>query len=382
MVQPLSWDIFCRVVDNFGDAGVCWRLAKQLADEYRARVRLFIDGLQSLHALNPDVALVPQQSLDNVEVRDWQRPFGADFAADIVVEAFGCGLPDAYVAAMDQAARASVWIVLEYLSAEAWVREHHGLPSPHPRFARRRYFFFPGFTEGTGGVLRERDLFSRRDAFNEARRAQYWRALGYDMPPDAATVVSLFAYDTAPIAALLDTWSNNEAPVVALVPQSRAADAAVAHLRGGAGMPRVLRRGALELRVVPFVPQREYDELLWACDCNFVRGEDSFVRAQWAARPFVWHIYPQADQAHRAKLEAFLERYSAGLEPETARAAADMMRAWNQTAGRAVTVRSAWAEYAPRLAAFRQHGAAWADRLAGIGDLAGNLAQFCSEKLK
>ena len=40
-----SWDVFCRVVDNYGDAAVCWRLARQLADEHGARVRLWIDLL-------------------------------------------------------------------------------------------------------------------------------------------------------------------------------------------------------------------------------------------------------------------------------------------------------------------------------------------------
>ncbi|MDB5942884.1 MAG: hypothetical protein JWQ13_2450, partial [Ramlibacter sp.] len=45
---------------------------------------------------------------------------------------------------------------------------------------------------------------------------------------------------------------------------------------------------------------------LWSCDFNFVRGEDSQVRALWAGRPFAWQIYPQHDDAHHAKLHAFL----------------------------------------------------------------------------
>ena len=44
-----------------------------------------------------------------------------------------------------------------------------------------------------------------------------------------------------------------------------------------------------------------------------VRGEDSFVRAQWAALPFVWQAYPQADAAHLTKVAAFLDRYCIGL---------------------------------------------------------------------
>lgn len=40
---------------------------------------------------------------------------------------------------------------------------------------------------------------------------------------------------------------------------------------------------------------------------NLVRGEDSLVRALWAGKPLVWHIYPQDDDAHVAKLSAFLD---------------------------------------------------------------------------
>ena len=72
--------------------------------------------------------------------------------------------------------------------------------------------------------------------------------------------------------------------------------------------------GALTVRVLPFVSQPDYDKLLWACDLNFVRGEDSFVRAQWAGKPFIWHIYPQDKNLHHVKLRAFLQRYAADIE--------------------------------------------------------------------
>jgi uncharacterized repeat protein (TIGR03837 family) len=64
---------------------------------------------------------------------------------------------------------------------------------------------------------------------------------------------------------------------------------------------------ACRLHTMQPLPQREFDHLLWACDLNFVRGEDSLVRALWAGQPFVWQIYPQHDNAHHAKLDAFLD---------------------------------------------------------------------------
>ena len=150
-----TWDIFCRVVDHFGDAGVCWRLARQLADEHGARVRLWIDDVESLRRLNPAVEQADRQLADGVQVWTWREPLSGATPADIVVEAFGCGLPEEYVSAMAAAAPRPLWIVLEYLSAEPWVTKHHALPSPHPRLPLERYFFFPGFVAGTGGEPRQ-----------------------------------------------------------------------------------------------------------------------------------------------------------------------------------------------------------------------------------
>ena len=53
------------------------------------------------------------------------------------------------------------------------------------------------------------------------------------------------------------------------------------------------------------MPQQQFDELLWQADILMIRGEDSFVRAQYAGKPFMWHIYPQQEQAHLEKLAAF-----------------------------------------------------------------------------
>ncbi len=79
--------------------------------------------------------------------------------------------------------------------------------------------------------------------------------------------------------------------------------------------------------------QSDYDHLLWCCDFNLVRGEDSFLRAQWAARPFLWHIYPQADAAHLEKLTAFLELYGHHLSPDCHNALNSLSLAYDQGLG-------------------------------------------------
>ncbi|MFA5916282.1 MAG: elongation factor P maturation arginine rhamnosyltransferase EarP, partial [Burkholderiales bacterium] len=89
-----SWDIFCTVVDNYGDIGVCWRLARQLAAEHGQRVRLWVDDLASLARISPGV--VPGLGVQHsrgVEIRWWREPFPAVEPADVVVEAFACNPP-------------------------------------------------------------------------------------------------------------------------------------------------------------------------------------------------------------------------------------------------------------------------------------------------
>ena len=266
MQDSHSWDVYCHVVDNFGDAAVCWRLAQRLAAENRAATRLWIDNLTALHALRPEIAIdQAKQSLAGVEICHWVAD--ADFGppADIVVDAFGCGLPDEYAQAMAARSPKSLWVVLEYLSAEPWVASHHGLPSPHPRLAVDRYFFFPGFAAGTGGLLREPDLAGRREEYlrHPALRQALWREAGFSPPDREAMLISLFGYENPAVTELLDAWAAGAAPVVAAVPRSRLSRQAAAFFGASdAADGKALRRGALEARFLPFLPQDRYDTLL------------------------------------------------------------------------------------------------------------------------
>ena len=170
-------------------------------------------------------------------------------------------------------------------------------------------------------------------------------------------------------------------PITCLVPEGRilpelAAEFGVSGLRVG---DQLLRK-QLVVRILPFVEQRKYDELLWACDLNFVRGEDSFVRAQWAEVPFVWQIYVQDEDVHLEKLQAFLARYREGLDPAIAKALTDFWLAWNKGEGAAAAV---WPAFSAALPALRAHAVAWGEQLlVQGGDLAARLVQFCKLKLE
>jgi len=351
--KAIRCDIFCAVVDNYGDAAVCWRLARQLAVEHRWRVRLWIDDLSPLRELTPDYAAGP------VEVCPWPIPWPGSWSpndtADVVIEAFACDPPPAYIDAMADRTSPPVWLNLEYLSAEAWVEGCHCLASPHPRLPLVKHFYFPGFTPATGGLLREHDYDDRRKAFDEATfRAEF--ALPPRLPGELT--VSLFSYANPALPGLIDAWAawaNPKRPVRVLRPGSS---------------ETLQTMGSLSLHPLPFLPQLRYDELLWACDLNFVRGEDSFVRAQWAARPFVWQIYPQAEGAHLVKLEAFLSGHPAGA------ALRPFWQAWN-----GIDTLD-WSAFAYDLPALDEPLQQWTQMLTERPDLASQLVQFCIQRLK
>ncbi|MDM8357064.1 elongation factor P maturation arginine rhamnosyltransferase EarP [Pandoraea communis] len=393
-------DLFCTVVDNFGDIGVCWRLARQLVREHGWSIRLWVDDLTSFRHLRPDIdPSLARQRCDGVDVRRWNADFGPitddNMPGDIVIEAFACNIPDVCVQAMHarkKAGNAPVWINLEYLSAEDWVDDCHLQKSLHPQLGLLKTFFFPGFTERTGGLIRERELFSRRDAFlasPELRDAWWQRTIGLPAAPKDALIVSLFAYENPALAALLAQWADSVTPIVCLVPQGRIAPAVGAWFGRDVLAPgESVTRGALTVYGLPFVPQTEFDALLWACDLNFVRGEDSFVRAQWAAKPFVWHIYAQDENAHHGKLDAFLGRYLAARQDDTPDAASlshgarEALRTfWHLWNGYASTAPD-WPALAAALPELNRHARAWANAQAAHPDLARQLASFAEIQVK
>lgn len=326
-----SWDIFCSVVDNYGDIGVTWRLARQLVAEHQVPVRLWVDDLQAFVPLCPEAdASAAQQWQQGVDVRLWPKDWQPVEAADVVIEAFACTLPDDYLQAIKARQTPLLWLNLEYLSAEDWVSGCHGLASLRPD-GLKRTFFFPGFEAGTGGLLREADLLTRRRAFEQDPHAKqgFLQSLGV-VAADNARLISLFAYENTGLASWLDAMASGTTAIHLLVPQGRIMGDLLRWLEIDAlALGRVEQRGSLTVQALPFVRQQDYDRLLWSCDFNAVRGEDSFVRAQWAGRPLLWHIYEQEEDAHWIKLNAFLALYIKGLSPAAAQAFTGLWHAWN-----------------------------------------------------
>lgn len=363
-------DLFCRVVDNLGDIGVCWRLARCLAHDHGWRVRLWVDVPDALARIKPRGGGEPC-----IEVMQWgdDLPCGC-VPAPMVIEAFACALPQNFVSAMATLDVAPRWINLEYLSAETWVEDCHRLPSRDAATGLPKHFFFPGFTVCTGGLLREHDLLARRDAWRADAMFQRDTFERLGMQPKAdALQMSLFSYESGAVATLVEALSAWSQPVQLWVPEGRVLTSVSAAL--GQPMSAGLRviTGGLEVSVLSFMDQDDYDALLWHCDVNVVRGEDSFMRAQWAARPMLWHIYAQEEDAHLAKLDAFLGRYTEGLTASVAVRLRALHRSWNGvTTARAED----WRGLLEDLPVLTPHAQCWATRLSAIDDLASQLVLF------
>ena len=129
---------------------------------------------------------------------------------------------------------------------------------------------------------------------------------------------------------------------------------------------------ALQFIALPFIEPTAFDQLLWSCDCLLVRGEDSFIRAQWAAKPMMWHIYPQAKQAHEAKLQAFHQRYSIGMPVQSRLAWEAFSWAWN----RGQDVSTLWPEWLKHREVLKSHARVWQQALGQKASL-----QSCLQRL-
>lgn len=371
MANHQHWDIFCKIVDNFGDIGVCWRLAKQLHSEHQLTIRLYIDDLQVAKQLIPTIdTTLQQQTIQNICIIAWHADTQFPPAAPVVIESFACELPQAYLTTMQPS---TVWINLEYLSAENWVDDFHANSSK--RGALTRHFFFPGFTPSTGGLLREHDIVKQQLTLAAPQQQEFWTSLG--LTPNPHLKVSLFSYPHAPIAGLLSAMAQSNQPINCYVPASSILPK-VADFFGQATLHigDTLTEQNLTLHVIPFLSQDGYDQLLGNCDINFVRGEDSWIRAIWAGKPFIWQPYLQTEQTHIKKLHAFLDLFYAECTSATKAAAYNLHNAWQSEQ----VTNAAWHDYLNQLTALKSYHAQQTNALAQQTDLATKLVIF-SEKI-
>jgi len=314
-----SIDIFCHVIDNYGDAGVVYRFAKEcLLARPGLRIRVFIDDVKPLHDMVPGIDPVKtMQELDGVAFNSWDiitedlvKEIGT---ADILVEAFACFIPDMVLETASR--RPTVIINLEYFSAEPWIEGYHLKESLVGRGALKKYYFMPGLTPASGGVIIDTRMERARGVVNQ-NRVEYFAELlekyglgrhGSKIPLFGTVFTYTRGFDT-----LLEDLQSIDNDVFLFVLGQKSAEGMLRTLERKTAGPfsgPIGKLGNTHIVFMPFLPQYHYDELLCACDFNIVRGEDSLVRAVLAGKPLLWQAYIQENKYQLVKVKAFAETF-------------------------------------------------------------------------
>ena len=308
--------VFVRVIDNWGDVGVGWRLCMQLAGSFPWRVRLWIDDVAALGKLVLAAELAAVQ--DTVMVEKWSDDDSVSLRlaqlADpvMVIETFGCDLPSPVLRRMQQCQ--PLWLNWEYLTAEDWAVDLQAMPSLQGN-GLAKYFWFMGIDQQSGGLLREANYLSRRNEFLQQPCLQQAFKQQYGLPLEhVGQLWLIFAYTSERWAQWLSMWRGADEPITLWLAGHEVADSLrAAGVIAADALQQVGDTFELEqvtMVRIPFVPQSAFDNLLWLADGAIVRGEDSFVRALWAGLPFLWHIYQQEEAVHLQKLDAYWHKAS------------------------------------------------------------------------
>lgn len=283
-----SIDIFCQVIDNYGDVGVAYRLAREFKRVYpNKKLRFVINQTEELNLIrkSEDIEIILYKDISKIEN-----------SADLIIESFGCEIPKKY---MDKALKNSKLIInLEYFSAEKWVDDFH-LQESFLGGNLKKYFFIPGLSEKSGGILLDNEFLERKKKV-EANKEYYLEKFGIKEKYDL--IGSVFSYEKN-FDSLIEELKKLGKKIILLILSEKTQKNFIKYFDNGNNYDKI------KFVKLPFFSYDKYEELLALCDFNLVRGEDSFVRALLLGKPFLWHIYPQDENTHIEKLESFLEKY-------------------------------------------------------------------------
>lgn len=311
-----SIDIFCEIIDNFGDIGVVYRISKELKKIFQnVRIRIVLNRLEEFKAINKKVKDTDYQEIDGLicvtekYVKENIETFGV---SDVFIEAFGCNVPEEYVKQAKE--NSKLWINLEYLSGEKWIEDFHLCESLIDSKTLKKIFFMPGFSEKSGGVIIDSG-FLERMKYGKENRDEVFKKYFKDFDLKDKFIGTVFSYEKN-FENLLETLKNYEKETVLLLmgekTQKSFSEILKKNLTEDYG--NIVKYGKITMIYSDFFSQEEYEEIISASDFNFTRGEDSFVRGIILGKPFMWHIYLQEEKAHMDKIKAFTERFKESVE--------------------------------------------------------------------
>ncbi len=291
--------VLCKVVDNFGDIGVVWRLCRVLLEnDSLLKINLVVDDLKAFSCIWGGVDVGKDfQVVNGVKVYNWKSIdfcYSEFFKNDgeklqIILECFQCGRPDwmEKILFEDKLQRTVQVVMIDYLTAEKYAEDFHCLQSLTRSAKVQKVNFMPGFTAKTGGLI----------------IGEEWKRL----PERNAN---------GPI--LVFTYERNWKPLVKAMYNSQCAIRNGVKIAQGRGLTSFEDSWkAIEnkfpilhsqLSILPYLPQNEWDKMMKECSVLIIRGEESMSRACLSGIPFVWHAYPQSDEYQLVKVNALLER--------------------------------------------------------------------------
>lgn len=310
-----SIDIFCEIIDNFGDIGVVYRISKELKKIFQnVRIRIVLNRIEEFKAINKKVKDVDYQEIDGLicvtekYVKENMKSFGV---SDIFIEAFGCNVPEEYVKQAKE--NSKLWINLEYLSGEKWIEDFHLCESLIDSKTLKKIFYMPGFSEKSGGVIIDSG-FLERIKYGKENREEVFKKYFPEIDLKNKFVGTVFSYEKN-FENLLETLKNYEKETVLILmgekTQKSFSEILKKNLTEDYG--NIVKYGKITMIYSDFFSQEEYEEIISASDFNFTRGEDSFVRGIILGKPFMWHIYLQEEKAHMDKIKAFTERFKESI---------------------------------------------------------------------
>ncbi|NIZ19732.1 elongation factor P maturation arginine rhamnosyltransferase EarP [Entomospira culicis] len=266
----MNIDLFCQVIDYFGDVAVTYRLARALKQRKPSLTLRF-------YCTHPDLvlALHPTHDQQSIALLPYTSASGQAMPADVAIEAFACTLPQDYPLP-------PIIINLEYLTAESWINDYHGLESFGMNPAGKKFFFFPSFTaQGSlthGDFIEEKEIVQRHPSLTKKELS-----VELDLPKSYLSRPWLLLY----------LYEINETFLHQLLDH-------FAIIQIGASPTTIEDAWLVKRRC----SQAIFDRLLLVADALFIRGEDSLSRAVLAGKPFLWQAYRQEEEYHHVKVHA------------------------------------------------------------------------------
>lgn len=304
-------DIFCEIIDNYGDIGVVYRVAKEFKKlDNNIKIRVFLNRLDEFLKINNKAKNQDFQIIDSIEYITFsylEKNSSTLGTSDIIIESFGCNIPDSY---MEKAYYNSKLLInLEYLSGEDWIEDFHLQKSNLGKGSLEKIFFMPGFTEKSGGVIIDSNYLDIMDKVQKNKNFYVNKFLGEI--DDDVIIGTIFSYEKN-FEPLLQELQKIDKKILLLILGEKSQQSILEFFKKNLieCLGNSIKYGKIDIRFMNFLTQEEYEELINISDFNFVRGEDSFIRAVLTGKPYIWHIYCQDDFIHLDKLDSFLEKYA------------------------------------------------------------------------